>query len=70
MEPKTLAVSALQSVGTKMVEKGANKAIESLPRQKQNKVRGILMVAGAVALLISGLKMMKRNNLDKKAVHS
>jgi hypothetical protein len=60
MEPKTLAVSALQSVGTRMVEKGANKAIDSLPRQKQNKVRGILMIAGAVALLISGLKMMKK----------
>ena len=60
METKQLAVSALQGVGTRMVERGANKAIEHLPRQKQNKVRGILMIAGAVALLMSGLKMMKK----------
>jgi hypothetical protein len=60
METKTLAVSALQGVGTRMMERGANKAIETLPRNKQNKVRGILMIAGAVALLISGFKMMKR----------
>ena len=60
METKTLAVSALQGVGTRMVERGANKAIESLPRTKQNKVRGILMIAGALALFMSGLKMMKK----------
>lgn len=60
METKTLAVSALQGVGTRIVERGANKAIESLPKQKQNKVRGLLMIAGAVALLMSGLKMMKK----------
>ena len=60
METKTLAVSALQGVGTRMVERGANKAIETLPKNKQNKVRGILMIAGAVALLMSGLKMMKK----------
>ncbi|HUP12441.1 MAG TPA: hypothetical protein VM187_09525 [Niastella sp.] len=60
MEAKTLAATALQGVGTRMVEKGAKKALEALPTQKQNKVRGILMIAGAVALLLSGLKMMKK----------
>ena len=63
METKTQAVSALQSVCTRIIEKGANKAIESLPRQKQNKVRGLLMMAGAVALFMSGLKMMKKKNV-------
>lgn len=60
METKTLATSALQGVGSRMVERGANKAIATLPKNKQNKVRGILMIAGAVALLMSGLKMMKK----------
>jgi hypothetical protein len=60
METKSLATSALQGVGTGIVQKTANKAINSLPPQKQNKVRGILMIAGAVALLISGVKMMKK----------
>lgn len=63
METKTLAVSALQGVGTRIMERGANKAIESLPRQKQNKVRGLLMMAGAVALFMSGLKMMKKKTV-------
>jgi hypothetical protein len=60
METKTLAVSALQGVGTRIVERGANKAIEQLPKNKQNKVRGLLMIAGAVALFMSGMKMMKK----------
>lgn len=60
METKSLAVSALQGVGTGIVQKSANKAIERLPMQKQNKVRGILMIAGAVALLVSGVKMLKK----------
>lgn len=60
METKTLAVSALQGVGTRIVERGANKAIDSLPVQKRNKVRGILMIAGALILLSKGFKMMKK----------
>ncbi|HEY8895543.1 MAG TPA: hypothetical protein VIM79_12035 [Niastella sp.] len=60
METKSLAVSALQGVGTGIVQKSANKAIDRLPIQKQNKVRGILMIAGAVALLVSGVKMLKK----------
>lgn len=60
MGTKTLAVSALQGVGTGIVQKSANKAIDRLPPQKQNKVRGILMIAGAVALFVSGVKMMKK----------
>jgi hypothetical protein len=63
METKSLAVSALQGVGTGFVQRGANKAIESLPVQKQNKVRGILMIAGAVALLVSGVRMMKKKTV-------
>lgn len=63
METKSLAVSALQSVGSGIVQKSANKAINSLPAQKQNKVRGILMIAAAVALLVSGLKLMKKKNI-------
>jgi hypothetical protein len=63
METKSLAVSALQGVGTGIVQKSANKAIDRLPIQKQNKVRGILMIAGAVALLVSGLKLMKKKNI-------
>lgn len=60
MEKSSLAVSALEGVGTGMVAKGANKAMEKLPAQKQNKVRGFLMIAGAITLLISGIKLLKR----------
>jgi hypothetical protein len=63
METKTLAVSALQGVGTRIMERGANKAIDTLPKNKQNKVRGLLMIAGAVALFMSGLKMMKKRTV-------
>ena len=63
METKTLAVSALQGVGTRIVERGANKAIESLPMHKQNKVRGIIMMVGAVALFMSGMKLMKKKTV-------
>ena len=60
MEKSTLAVSALQGVGTRMVEKGANKAMDKLPAKKQNKVRGILMIAGAITMLISGIRLLKK----------
>jgi hypothetical protein len=60
MQAKSMAVSAIEGVGAKMVERKAAKAIDSLPKQKQNKLRGALMIASAVALLISGLKLLKK----------
>jgi len=60
MGTKSVAVSALQGVGTRMVEKGATKAIEKLPVQKQNKVRGALMMGAALALFVSGLKLIRK----------
>lgn len=60
MQKRSLAVSALEGVGTRMVEKGASEAIDKIPPQKRNKVLGILMIAGAVTLLISGIKLLKK----------
>jgi hypothetical protein len=59
MSPKGLAVKAAEMVGSRIVEKGADKAIKSLPPQKQNKFRGWLMVGVALMLFISGLKLIK-----------
>jgi len=56
-----LAVSAAEMVGTHMVESGAKKAIESLPEEKQKKVRAILLVACAIVLIVSGLVMAKKD---------
>ena len=60
MSAKGLAVSAAEIVGSSMVAKGANKAIQSLPPQKQNKIKGLLMIASAIMLLVSGLKLLKK----------
>jgi hypothetical protein len=60
MSAKGLAVSAAELVGTSIVERGANKAIQSLPAQKQNKIKGFLMIASAIMLFRSGLKLVKK----------
>ena len=60
MSAKGMAVSAAEMVGANIVEKKANKVIQSLPKQKQNKIRGILMIASAVMLLVSGFKLVKK----------
>lgn len=60
MSAKGMAVSAAEMVGANIVEKKVNKAIQSLPKQKQNKIRGILMIASAVMLLVSGFKLVKK----------
>lgn len=59
MSAKGLAATAAEMVGSRIVEKGANKAIKSLPPQKQNKFRGWLMVGVALMLFMSGLKLIK-----------
>jgi hypothetical protein len=60
MSVKGLAVTAAELVGTRMVESGANKAIQSLPQQKQNKIKGLLMVVAGIMLFKSGLKLLKK----------
>ncbi|WP_207515295.1 hypothetical protein [Longitalea luteola] len=60
MKVKEMATSAAEMVGSRVVAKGANKAIQSLPMQKQNKIRGALMIGAAMFMLVSGLKMLKR----------
>lgn len=60
MSAKGLAASAAEMVGSRIVEKKANKAIESLPMQKQNKIRGIFMIASAIMLFVSGVKLLKK----------
>ncbi|WP_205512809.1 hypothetical protein [Longitalea arenae] len=62
MKVKEMAASAAEMVGTRVVEKGAKKAMRSLPTPKQNKVRGALMIGAAMFMLISGLKMLKRRD--------
>jgi uncharacterized membrane protein YqjE len=61
MSGKGLAVSAAEMVGTHIVESGAKKAIQSLPEEKQKKVRAILLVACAIVLIVSGLVMAKKD---------
>jgi hypothetical protein len=68
MSVKGMAVSAAEMVGANIVGNKANKAIESLPKPKQNKIRGILMIASAVMLLMSGLKLVKKaRNMNSAA---
>jgi hypothetical protein len=64
MSVKGMAVSAAEMLGSSVVGKGANKALKSLPAQKQNKVRGILMIATAVIMFVSGLKLLKKRNVN------
>lgn len=59
MSAKGLAASAAELVGARMVERGANKAMQSLPKQKQNKIKGWFMVAAAIMLIVSGLKLLR-----------
>jgi hypothetical protein len=61
MSAKGLAVSAAEMVGANIVGNKANKAIESLPKQKQNKIRGYLMIGSAIMLLVSGLRLIKKD---------
>ncbi|HEX6428587.1 MAG TPA: hypothetical protein VF008_12910 [Niastella sp.] len=60
MLAKGLAATAAELVGTRIVESGANKAIQSLPQQKQNRIKGVLMVVAGIMLFKSGLKLLKR----------
>lgn len=49
---------------TRMFGNGLNRAIQSVPKP-QSTLRGILMVATAIMLISSGIKMlMKRNKLS------
>ena len=69
MSAKGLAVSAAEIVGTRIVEKGATKAIQSLPKQKQNKIKGLLMVAAAIMLFVSGFKLVKKErNVNRESL--
>jgi hypothetical protein len=68
MSVKGMALSAAEMAGANIIEKKAHKAIESLPKQKQNKIRGILMIASAVMLLVSGYKLVKKaRNMNSAA---
>ena len=60
MSVKGLAVTAAEVVGTRIVERGANKAIQSFPDKKQNKIRGFMLVATAIMLFMSGIKLLKK----------
>lgn len=62
MSVKGLAASAAEMAGTRMVGNEANRTIQSMPKQKQGTIRGILMVATAIMLISSGLKMLRNRN--------
>jgi len=64
MKVKEMATSAAEMVGSRVVARGANKAIERLPVQKQNRIRGALMIGAAMFLLVKGLKMLKQQNVS------
>lgn len=59
MSVKGLVDSAVEMANTHTGVNGANTAIQSAPKQKQSKLRGVLMVATAIMLISSGLKMLK-----------
>lgn len=59
MSAKGLADTAAELVGNHFVKNGANKAIQSLP-QKPNKIKGLLIIATAIMMFRSGLKLMKK----------
>lgn len=54
MSVKELVDSAAEKVNSRMGVNGA--------KQKQSKLRGILMVASAIMLISSGLKMLKNRH--------
>lgn len=60
MSAKGLAGTAAKLVGNHIAKNGANKAIQLLPQQKPNKIKGLLMIATAIMMFKSGLKLMKK----------
>jgi hypothetical protein len=68
MSVKGLAVPAAEMGDTLVFGNGATEARQSLPKQKQSKIRGILMVVTAFMLIKSGLKMLKNRNVHKQII--
>ena len=62
MSVKGLVDSAAEMTNTHTGGIEANSAILSIPKQKQSKLRGVLMVATAIMLISSGLKMLKNRH--------
>lgn len=58
MSVKGLVDSAVEMANTHTGVNGA----KSVPKQKQSKLRGVLMVATAIMLISSGLKMLKNRH--------
>lgn len=61
MSVKGMVESAAGMAGTRTFGNSANRAIQSVTKP-QSKLRGILMVATAIMLISSGLKMLKNRN--------
>ena len=61
MSVKELVESTAETAGTRMFGNGPKRAIQSVPKQ-HSKIRGVLMVATAIMLISSGLKMLKNRN--------
>jgi hypothetical protein len=60
MSIKSMAVSAIEDASIQITEKGAAKAIRSIPKEKQNAVIGILFVTGILILLFADIMRIKK----------
>jgi hypothetical protein len=71
MEKRSIVTSAMETAGRKVVEKGAIKAIESLPKDKQKKLaRSVLVVASLVFLVLTVVKNLRSKHNKYQAVTS
>lgn len=62
MSVEVWAASAAEMARKSVADKKTNKALQALPKQKQDKFRGIIMIVSGVMMLISGFKMLKKSN--------
>lgn len=64
MSVKGLAATAAEMARKSVADKKTNKALQALPKQKQDKFRGIIMIVSGVMMLISGFKMLKKRKAN------
>jgi hypothetical protein len=69
MSVKSIIVTTLENAGLRMAEKGATKAIRTIPEEKQNIVMGGLFVAGTLLLIFSGLMFVRRKSGEVQPHH-
>jgi predicted negative regulator of RcsB-dependent stress response len=64
MSVDRLAATAAEMARKSIADKKTNKALQALPKQKQDKFRGIIMIVSGVMMVISGLRMLKKGDAN------